>query len=311
MQRKPHRIHIILNPSAGAGNGLCSRPQIEQNLARLGLEFSLEVSAYPGHAIELARQAAGDGCEVVVAAGGDGTVNEVLNGLVQARSLGGRQAALGVVCVGRGNDFAGSLGIPPGIAEACQLLADDRRRCIDIGRVRGEELSEWRYFANCAGVGFDAATTIQVKKLPLWGGFLSFLIAVLKTVFLYNKAPLAEIRFDGQTLTQRSLLLSIMNGRRLGGGFYMAPDSQFDDGLFDLCIARQMSSWRILQMIPHFMKGTQATQPEIVSARAVAVHMQALDGPLPAQTDGEIISTRGRWLETELLPGYLDVITQA
>jgi diacylglycerol kinase (ATP) len=159
------------------------------------------------------------------------------------------------------------------------------------------------------GVGFDAITTIEVHKLPRWGGFAGFLVAVLKTVFLYNKAPMATTVYDDKTLTQRSLLISIMNGRRLGGGFLMAPDSQPDDGLFDLCIAEQMSSFEVIKMIPHFTKGDQATQHAIKTGRAAHITITALDGPLPAQTDGEIICVDGNRLEIEVLPSELAIIT--
>jgi diacylglycerol kinase (ATP) len=167
-----------------------------------------------------------------------------------------------------------------------------------------------RYFWSCVGVGFDAITTIEVHKLPRWGGFLAFMAAVLKTVFLYNHAPLARIEFDGTVITQRSLLISIMNGRRLGGGFIMAPDSLPDDGLFDLCIAEQMSSFQVIKMIPHFTKGDQATQASIKTGRAARITITAQDGPLPAQTDGEIICVDGTKLEVEVLPHQLEIIWQ-
>lgn len=302
---------VILNPVAGHGHGLQAAPSIERWLTHYGLDYTLVHTERPGHATELTRQAVQQGVDVVIAAGGDGTVNEVVNGLMQARQAGGSLPALGVLCVGRGNDFSGSMGIPFELEQACQALVADQRRWIDIGRVSGGIHPQGRYFCNCVGVGFDAIGTIEVARLPRWGGFLSFLVAVLKTIFLYNHAPLATIEFDDQSLTQRSLMVSIMNGRRLGGGFIMAPDSQPDDGVFDLCIAEQMSSWRILRLIPHFFRGTQATQPGIRAVKAARVTITAQDGPLPAQTDGEIISTQGTRLDVELLPRQIEIIVQS
>ena len=179
---------------------------------------------------------------------------------------------------------------------------DDHCRTIDIGRVVGGKYPEGRYFGSCVGVGFDAITTIEVAKLPRWGGFFGFLAAVLKTVFLYNKAPMATTVYDDKTLTQRSLLISIMNGRRLGGSFLMAPHSLPDDGLFDLCIAEQMSSFAVIKMIPHFTLGDQATQSAIKTGQAAHVTITALDGPLPAQTDGEIICVDGHARGGNLTP---------
>jgi diacylglycerol kinase (ATP) len=299
---------IILNPSAGNGNGLKALPKIEQLCKDRQLSFDLVRTERVGHGIELTRQAVQDGFAVVVAAGGDGTVNEALNGLMQARQDGLPMPPLGVLCVGRGNDFAGSLGLAEDLPGGLAGLQAGRRRTVDIGRVAGGLVPSGRYFCNCVGVGFDAITTIEVHKLPRWGGYLAFMVGVLKTVFLYNHAPMARIEFDGTVITQRSLLISIMNGRRLGGGFIMAPDSLPDDGFFDLCIAEQMGSLEVFKMIPHFTKGDQATQPTIKTGRASKISIQAQDGPLPAQTDGEIISVDGTRLDVELLPRQLEVI---
>jgi diacylglycerol kinase (ATP) len=299
---------IILNPTAGNGNGLKSLPQLEALLNQNKVNYQLTRTEGIGHGIELTRQSVKGGFDAIVAVGGDGTVNEVVNGLMQSKHDGLSIPPLGVLCVGRGNDFAGSVGIPEDLAGGLQALLVDNRRIVDIGRVSGGMVPEGRYFCNCVGVGFDAITTIEVHKLPRWGGYLAFMAAVLKTVFLYNKAPMATIDFDGKTITQRSLLISIMNGRRLGGGFIMAPNSLPDDGLFDLCIAEQMSSFEVIKMIPHFTKGDQATQPTIKTGQASRITITSQDGPLPAQTDGEIISEEGTRLDIEVLPRQLEII---
>ncbi len=299
---------IILNPAAGNNNGLKALPHIEQLAKQHNLSYDLVRTDSPGHGIQLTRQAVHDGYAVIVAAGGDGTANEVLNGLMQCKQEGLSTPPMGVLCVGRGNDFAGSLGLPEDLEGGIQALLAGRRRTVDIGRVAGGLVPQGRYFCNCVGVGFDAITTIEVHKLPRWGGYAAFMVGVLKTVFLYNKAPTARIDFDGASITQRSLLISVMNGRRLGGGFIMAPNSLPDDGFFDLCIAEQMSSLEVIRMIPHFTRGDQATQPKIKTGRATRVSIVAQDGPLPAQTDGEIISVVGTRLDIEVVPRQLEVI---
>lgn len=283
-------------------------PRIDKLCKQHNLTYDLVRTDHPGHGIELTRQAVKDGFNIIVAAGGDGTANEVVNGLIQSRSEGLPIPPMGVLCVGRGNDFAGSLGIAEDLEGGFQTLLGGGRRIVDIGRVSGGMVPKGRYFCNCVGVGFDAITTIEVHKLPRWGGYLAFMVAVLRTVFLYNKAPLARIEFNGTVINQRSLLISIMNGRRLGGGFIMAPDSLPDDGFFDLCIAEQMSPFEVIKMIPHFTKGDQATQPTIKTGRATRISIVAQDGPLPAQTDGEIISVDGTRLDIEILPRQLEVI---
>lgn len=301
---------LILNPASGAGTGGRSIPAIEGLMRASGLSYDLVRTEHRGHAIDLARQAALDGCDVVVACGGDGTSNEVINGLKQAEAAG-RHAALGVLCVGRGNDFAFAVGIPTDLQAGVAALAADRRRTIDLGRVTGGAFAAGRYFGSCVGIGFDAVTTIEVSKLPRWGGFVSFFAAVLKTIFLYPYGPTVRLDVDGRTQTLPTLMVSIMNGRRLGGGFWMAPTAEPDDGLFDLCVARQASRRRILQLIPHFLKGTQPGQPEIQMLQGRAIVIEAVQGVLPAQTDGEIISTEGTHLKIEMLPGALQVVSPA
>jgi YegS/Rv2252/BmrU family lipid kinase len=301
------KYKIIANPNAGHGKGARAIPEIESELTRLGFDFDLVRTERVGHAIQLARQAALDGYEVIVAAGGDGTVNEVLNGLMEARKESNNRPAMGILCTGRGNDFAPCLNIPEGLPAALQVLKDDQRRMIDIGRVRGGKFPQGRFFANNVGVGFDAIGTIEVAKLPEWG-MLSFLIAILKTIFLFYKGPTVRLDYDGQTLTSSTLMLLTMNGKRMGTGFKMAPDSKPDDGLFDLVIVRQVSRLRIFSLIPHFMKGTQGSQLEVRTLRAARVAITAVEGVLPAQSDGEIICVDGARLDIELLPRQVEVV---
>jgi len=305
----PKRYYIIANPAAGHGSAARAIPRVEALCRAIGLDFDLVRTERPGHAIDLAHQAALAGAGVVVAAGGDGTANEVINGLMQAKRERGTRAVLGILGIGRGNDFAHTIGVPKDLSAACDALAAGFLRPIDIGRVTGGVFPQGRYFGNCVGVGFDAITTIEVMKLPRYGGFVSFFIAVMRTIFLYSKGPLVRIEMDGRSLTQPVLLVSVMNGRRLGGGFWMAPASLPDDGLFDLCIAHEVGRARIVGMIPHFLRGTQATQPEITMSRARRIAIIAERGVLPAQTDGEIICEDGKRLDIELLPRELDVVS--
>lgn len=302
------KYKIIANPAAGSGAGKRAIPRIEKLLTEYNLDFDIVCTDVHWHASELAKDAAIAGYDVIVAVGGDGTANEVINGLMGAMQAGKHSPAMSVLCAGRGNDFANGVGIPYDLDQGCRTLAEDHRRTIDIGKVTGGLYPQGRYFGNCVGVGFDAIATIEVSKLPRLGGFLSYLIAVLKTIFLYYKGPLITIKYNTQEVTQPSLLVSIMNGQRLGGGFIMAPDAEPDDGLFDLCIADEATRLRIFTLIPHFLRGTQATQKEIKTGRAARISITALEDSLPAQTDGEIICIDGKHLEIELLPQQIEII---
>ncbi|HET90227.1 MAG TPA: diacylglycerol kinase family lipid kinase [Chloroflexi bacterium] len=304
------KFRIIVNPTAGRGSGAEALPQIEQLLHTYGLDFDTVRTERPWHAAELAQEAASTGYDVAVAVGGDGTANEVLNGLMLAKQARPHTCAMGALPVGRGNDFSYGMEIPSDLESSCRALAQNHRRTIDVGHVVGGLYPKGRYFGNGIGIGFDAVVGFEAVKLTWLTGFPSYIVATLKTVFLYYRAPLTEIKYDDQAITHPSLMISIMNGQRMGGGFYMAPEGRPDDGWLDLCIAREVNRARIFGLIPHFMRGSQATRSPITMTRARHVVVTAVEGVLPAHADGETLCVTGRKLEVELLPSQLDIICQ-
>lgn len=300
---------IIVNPVSGRGAGEQAIPVVENLLRGHGLDFDIVRTERPWHAAELAEQAVRQGYGIVVAVGGDGTANEVLNGVMKAKQAGaGPSAVMGVVSIGRGNDFAFGVQVPPGLLAGCETLAKGQRRMMDVGRVVGGLYPEGRFFGNGVGIGFDAVVGFEALKMKRLHGFASYIVAALKTIFLYYRAPLVRIEFDGQTITMPALMVSIMNGRRMGGGFMMAPQAKTDDGRFDVCIARQVSRPRIFALIPRFMQGTQASHPAITTARTRQIKVTALEGVLPAHADGETLCTEGKELSLELLPAQIEMI---
>jgi YegS/Rv2252/BmrU family lipid kinase len=304
------RYKIIVNPTSGRGTGERSIPQIEALLSSSGLDFNLVRTERPWHAVALAQQAVADGYEVVVSAGGDGTANEVINGLMLAKESGTGTAAMGVLPVGRGNDFAFSMGIPTELEACCHVLAQNHRRTVDIGQVTGGLFPEGRYFGNGLGIGFDAVVGFEALKLKRLHGFASYIVAALKTIFLYFRAPMMRIEMDNDEIILPALMVSAMNGTRQGGGFIMAPDGVPDDGLFDICIVRQVSRPQMFVLIQRFMAGTQESHEAIQIIRSSKVVVTALEDVLPAHGDGETICTDGTQLTIELHPQQIDVITQ-
>ncbi len=303
------KYFVIVNPTSGRGLGEKSIPQIESNLKENGLDFTLVRTERVWHAAELAEQAVKDGYDVIVCASGDGTVNEAINGMMRARKNGSNRPAFTVLGIGTGNDFAGGTGIPTNLNDGLKALKENKRKRIDLGLVKGGDYPEGRYFGNGIGVGFDAAVGNEAIKVRWTRGLPAYLIGVIKTVFLYyNPAQVEIILDDTETIKQVSLMISVMNGRRMGGGFQMAPESKPDDGLFDLCIAETASKGRILGLIPHFIRGTQATQPEVKMRRAKKVSIRSLDMTFPAHADGEFICLNGSHLTLELLPSELEII---
>lgn len=294
---------VIVNPIAGRGAGERVIPRIVRLLREHGLSFDLVRTERPWHAAELARQAVVSGYRTVVAVGGDGTSNEVLNGLMAAREAGEGEAAMGVLCVGTGNDFAYGMGIPLDLEEGCAALARGRTRRVDVGHARG-----FRYFGNGIGIGFDAAVNVVASRLRRLRGFLVYLIAVLRTLLFYYRAPLTRIELDDQTLEQPALMISVMNGRRMGGGFLMTPFSRPDDGLFDLCIGKKMSQLEMLSFVPRFMKGTQVGDPRVTMARSRRVRVKVEEGTQVVHADGETLALDVRELDLEVIPQALSVV---
>ncbi len=301
------RYKIILNPQSGKGATGKRLTEIQQALQELGLDFNLSLTERPWHAAELARAAVADGYSFIVAVGGDGTVNETVNGLLSGQDQYGGEAALGVLPVGRGNDFCFANGIPLDFKAACQALAAGRVRSIDAGRITCQQEVPLRYFGNGVGIGFDAVVSRLANQARL-SGFLSYLVAALQTMYVYYKAPEMQIELSNEVIRQRSLMVSIMNGRRAGGGFLMAPRGNPGDGVLDLCIAKNLSKAGILMLIPRFMQGTQESHPAIQVKRDTRVTVRALDGRLPVHVDGEVLSTDVQEIKVEILPGRLKVI---
>ncbi len=303
------RYFVMVNPICGRGLGEKSIPAIEEHLKQAGLDFTLVRTERVWHAAELAEQAVLDGYDVIVCASGDGTVNEALNGIMKARQAGHNHAAFGVLSIGTGNDFSSGMGIPTDLQHSLSVLLNNKRKTIDIGFVKGGDFPEGRYFGNGIGIGFDAAVGTAASKVRWVRGLPAYLIGVIATVFLYYTPPKVKILIDNEEINQKSLMISIMNGKRMGGGFRMTPNSQSDDGVFDLCIAETASKARIFSLIPHFLKGTQEGQPEIKMRQAKKVTIVALEGDFPAHADGEMLCYTGTGLTMELLPAQLEIIT--
>jgi len=301
-------IKIIVNPISGRGRGKESIPIIQKIFTDAGADFDLAVTERPWHAADLAENAARQGFGVVVAVGGDGTGNEVLNGLMRLRPAEVSRPALGLISVGRGNDFAYGVGAPAEITAACQAILAGERAPLDVGRVAGGLYPEGRYFGNGVGIGFDAVVGFVALKMKHLRGFVSYLVAALKTMFLYYHAPLVRIEYDHQTLELHALMVSVMNGRRMGGGFFMAPRALNDDSLFDVCIAQQVNQLRILSLITKFMKGSQSGDSAIQFLQTRQLTVTALQGSLPAHADGETLCEEGRSLSLEILPRAIEVI---
>ena len=308
MTSKKHMI--ILNPTADRGNALKRIPLIRELMDGHGLDYEILQTTAQLHAVDLAKQAVRDGFDVVVSASGDGTANEVINALMDMKAEKDHSVQLGVLPIGTGNDFAYGADIPEELEDAIKIIADGKAKAIDIGFVEGGDFPEGRYFGNCIGVGFDAETGFVAAGLSPLRGFLSYIVAAVLTAFIYFKAPTLEIEFDDKKIVKISLMCSIKLGTRLGGGFYMAPDAKNDDGLYDVCIVDEVSSTRVLGLIPYFFKGTQESQEEVEIIQAKKLKVTAIKGNLSAHVDGETLCEKGKSVEVEMFPKAIEVLCE-
>jgi len=302
-----HKIRMIYNPEADRGRSY----QIAGDLHQLSSEWGGADwigTDYPGHAVELAAAAAQAGYEKVVALGGDGTVHEVVNGLMQMEES--RRPRLGVVPLGSGNDFAGGVGIPLDPATALRrIFRDCHLKPCDAGRVT-DGSGRTEYWCNVLGIGFDAAVNIQSRSIPWLHGFLMYLTATLRTVVLKFERPLLNIDLDGKKQSGRFLMLTLGNGTREGGGFRTTPDAKMDDGKLDYLLVDSISRLRMLRLIPEVMRGTHGRFPEVHLGRFRKLRLDS-DMALPIQADGEMFAPYAadvREVEVQIVPRALQVI---
>jgi YegS/Rv2252/BmrU family lipid kinase len=302
---------VILNPAAARGRVARGWARAQAAFDAAGARYEVVRTPGPGEAAEIAERAVREGWAAVVAAGGDGTVHEVVNGLV--RASGDRPTVpLGIVPLGSGNDFAWLAGVPRAPAAAVRRLLAAAPRAVDVGRVRGRgllpsPLGAEQLFTNGVGVGFDARVAIAARRVRRLRGMAIYawaLLGVLRT----HRTPRIRVEIDGVEVADRPLtLVTICNGGRHGGGFRICPDARIDDGRLDVCIAEALSRAGLLRLVPEVMRGTHVGRREVEIRPALRVHLTS-DDALAVHADGEILAEAAYELEIEILPGRLTLL---
>ncbi|WP_244421965.1 diacylglycerol/lipid kinase family protein [Ktedonobacter racemifer] len=290
---------IILNPAANRGNMVLHRSLIASYRQRHELEY-IE-TRLPGEAQELAKQAAQSG-QAVVVVGGDGTLNEVVNGILSSKS----RVALGIVPAGSGNDYAcNTLQLPREPEAALERALHGSPVEVDAGIVNGH------YFINAFSVGLDADIAVavgQLKKYPLMSGARLYYTAALKQLLLgYRHCPWLTFSIDGVEIVPEKhqfVLLAVSNGPAYGAGFRVNPQADYRDGYFDICAISYTPLLRALKLLPVLQRGEHSSEPEVKFYRAKSVRVSsALSANM--QCDGETL--RASMFEAQVLPGALSV----
>lgn len=304
------KYKVIVNPIAGKGFGGRAVPQIRSLLENHGLDYDLVCSQWAGEAVELARRAKLDGYDVVVAAGGDGTCQEVINGMLAAAEPDTPiVGTMGILPVGSGCDFSWSAGVPANLESAAALLARAQTRVVDVGWLTVD--GESRYFDNNVGIGFEGVVTLEARKIKRLRGLALYLPAVLRSVFssLHPAYSIVEYQNDAEwhTVENRLLMLDVCNGARAGGSFFVAPDADLEDELFDICMVADISRMRMLALIPHFLRGTHPKQRDVTMLRTQRISVRSQD-PLSAHADGEMVCEAAHHIECEIAPYKVQII---
>jgi diacylglycerol kinase (ATP) len=300
-----HNTKLIINPNADLGRAWRWGTDLRSVVEEFG-GADWTGTVYPTHAIELARQAAEDGYELLISVGGDGTTHEVINGLMQVPAE--RRPRLGIVPVGTGNDFASNVGMQTEPAKAMRQVFTGESKFIDIAQIQSGSRTE--YWDNTLGIGFDAKATIHSRSVPLLSGFPVYLIAAIRAIMLDHDPALIQFESDQETWQDENLLIVLCNGPREGGGFHVAPEAKVDDGWLDYAAITSVSRPMMFRLIPEVMKGTHGRFPQVRINKFRELKITS-DRPLVIHTDGEIYAGFGtdvRELTVKVLPSALEVI---
>jgi diacylglycerol kinase (ATP) len=279
---------LICNGRAGRGGVSRSLPQVIAKLKERELEFDLLHTERPGHATELARAAVANGTRLIVAVGGDGTIHEVVNGLITDDRAANPDAALGVVAAGTASDFIRTFGIPAMAPHAVAHLDGPESFPIDIGKVTfthaGRTTS--RYFANIAEAGLGATVARRAQRMPGWLGPMVYFAAFWSAIF---RAPIVTTTVDlvDRTYVGPAMNVVIANGQFYGGGMKVAPKAAPTDGLLDIQI-QHTSKREAIALIPRIFTGAHVPHREIDEAKRVRVAITS-EVPLPIEADGEVL----------------------
>ena len=313
------RLKMIFNPVADRGHAAQSADELQEAVeaevaaARENgqdIELTWTRTQYKGHAVDLARDAVAEGFEVVTAIGGDGTVHEVVNGLMAAEKE--RRPALGVIPFGSGNDFAHNVGLPSDPREAARCLFGDTTRTVDVGTIK-DGSGRCEYWTNTVGIGFGGAVNMAARKYTRIRGFFVYLAAVFETIASAPFSLKAKIQVDGNGPVEHEVaMIAFCNGPREGGGFFVGPGAEMDDGLITYMLMRNMSRVNMLRFLPIVMTGNHLKYPRYFQRSEARHIVLETDRTMAIHADGEVF---GSWeagirqLELGIVPSAVRVLT--
>ena len=296
---------LIVNPTAGAGRTAKKWPYIKALLKNTGLRFEHDITEAPGHAIELAKSAVNKGYKLVVSVGGDGTINEIVNGIYATGDM--KDVELGIIGTGTGSDYIRTIGVSKYYQESCHHLMNPMKKSVDLGMVEFSENGQpaKRIFANFAGLGFDAEVVkATTKKFKNFGGTPAYLMGLLSTFTTYQNRQI-QITINGQTETNKVCTIVMSNGKYGGGSMLLAPNADPCDGLFDVIIIGDVTKPDLLRSLPRIYKGTHLTHPKVTVKRTNMITISS-DDPMAIQADGDLLGEAPA--RFSVLPSALNIL---
>ena len=298
------KAELIINQTAGGGKSQKYIPKILNYFDSLP-DFEYQVSYTPasGEAAALSLQAAERGVDTIISVGGDGTINEIINGILQST----RQPALGIIPAGWANDFIKSVPIPKDIRYSCHIISQQKTKMIDVALI-----NKHTCYVNIFGIGLDAniaaLANMMKTKYPNWKTLSAYVYVFATIKTLLSPIPFfqAKITIDNQTIEGEMLLVAVANGQTEGGKFKIAPEAEIDDGLLDIYIIRKINRFRCLYFFPKAMNGTHLGIREVSFYRGKEIFIETAR-PVTAQVAGEILPAENHY-HIQLLPGKLKLI---
>lgn len=293
---------VILNPYAGRWEAGERKLEAETALQNAGIDYEIEETNGPGHGIQLAEQAVLDGYNPVIAAGGDGTYSEVINGIVKANNNDG-SIVFGLLPLGSANDLADNLSLPKDLTSAVEVIASGKTEMMDLCKVND------RYFDNNAAIGLEPYITLIQQRYKRLKGNFRYLTATLRGV-LDNPQWEMELEWEGGSYSGLITLVTVGNSPRTGGIFYMTPNANPFDGQLTFVYAFMPTRRKILALLPRTMnkaEGSYVEHPAVNEISSPWLKVKSAQ-PTPAHADGEIISEQIHELTYQVLPNCLPVL---
>jgi diacylglycerol kinase (ATP) len=283
-----HHTKVIVNPMSSGGITRMKWPRIRRLLDKTGLKYDHQLTEGPNHATELAKDAVNQGYRQVIAVGGDGTIHEVVNGLID--TSGKSEVVLGIISTGTGNDFARSIGTLGTYRNTVSRLAMTTEKSIDVGVVEynnDKGAKQQRIFVNMAGVGFDAAVLHATKKRFRVVSAIPYWISGIYTYARYRPTHMT-INIDGKIENKKAMGVIINNGYSFAGGMRMAPDADMADGLFDTVVLGNINPLEFIRGLSMVYKGTLGNHPKVDTYKAKSIEINSKE-KLYLQADGELL----------------------